>query len=257
MSNVETAKMLMRSAARGPMIDSRTPTRENSSGPRTFRARNPLSAWTPAGTRSWGQTTDVSWEVRLTETNSPAPAQAGAGVPGFQPAYGVKIGQKDDIEVHVRARSPISGTAPQAQPSVPAPAGQAPHDRMTRPAGIQAFPEVGPTGHTAHGIRLFHTTGAGGRRAAQGIFRPQPAHEGGQEPGHGAVTGAGGAGHPNLEARDQQFPVPPSLRPERDGAGQPGQPGGVRRRPQINASPSQLEARGRRTVAEPTFGLGA
>jgi len=70
--------MGMRAPASAPASDASTPIRENSSGPRTFKPRNPRR---PSGAESASHTMDNSSAVRVIETSSPR-AQAGTGEAG-------------------------------------------------------------------------------------------------------------------------------------------------------------------------------
>src|SRR3954453_11621980 len=77
------AKMLTPASASVVVRSASTPTRDRSSGPMTSSAVHGPSVRAPSGTRSSGQTTDSSREVRATQTMSPlVTSSGGAGLSG-------------------------------------------------------------------------------------------------------------------------------------------------------------------------------
>src|SRR5215208_519368 len=76
------ARMPTSLSASGTATDASTPVSPNSNGPSTSRARQPRSQVVPAGTRSSGQTTDISPAVRVTQKNGAPVAHAGISESG-------------------------------------------------------------------------------------------------------------------------------------------------------------------------------
>ena len=84
MSYVEMTKTGTFERASGAASEASTPTREKSSGPSTFKQRQPRSHCTSGGTRLASLTIDSSSSVRVIESNSAPTAHPGIGSVGFR-----------------------------------------------------------------------------------------------------------------------------------------------------------------------------
>src|SRR5262249_54455762 len=96
------------------------PTSDNSNGPCTLNARQPLTAFTPSATHPASHTIESSSDVRVIEKNLPADAHAGIAVPASSRTIANLSGSTDNLNLRdallTGQRIATAGSAPTRHP---------------------------------------------------------------------------------------------------------------------------------------------